>query len=283
MKIRGHQVDARTILVHVIAWGVAVAWIIPFVGVLMTATRPFSEVAAGWWDFTPLTLSLQNFVDAFFHPSFPIWRGYVNTAIVAVPATLIPLLVAAMAGYGFSRFSFPIRNYIFLFVVLLMAVPQQMVVIPLFQTMDSVGLIDNHLSLILLHSAWALPWMILFMRNFFGSLPPEIEEAARVDGATDFQVFFRIVLPMAIPAFASAMVLQFMWVWNDFFFALIFMLSSEKLLATQLVPLIGRRQFGTDWGLLTAGSVLVMLIPLIVYGLLQRFYIRGMIGWTVRG
>ena len=282
MKARRRRIKPRTIIIHVIAWGIAGAWMIPFLGIFMTAIRPVSEISRGWWNFDVFNPTLSNFVDALTHPTFAIPSGYVNSLLVAVPATLAPLLVAALAGYAFARFSFPIRDYLFLTIVLLMAVPQQMVAIPLFRLMLNINLVDNHLGLILLHSAWALPWIILFMRNFIGALPIEVEEAAKVDGASDLQIFFRIVLPMALPALAAVAVLQFMWVWNDFFFALILILDPNKFLATQLVPNLAAGERITDWGLLSAASILVLLVPLLLYFLLQRYYIRGMIGWTVK-
>ncbi|MFQ5905899.1 MAG: carbohydrate ABC transporter permease [bacterium] len=283
MRRRRARIGWRTIAIHAIAWTVAIVWTIPFIGVFMTAIRPVGEIFRGWWNFAEFSPSFGNFVDVLLHPTFPVARGYLNSLLVAVPATLIPMFVATLGGYAFARFRFPTRDYLFLTIVLLMAFPQQMVAIPLFQLMVNVDLVDTHLGLILLHSAWGLPWIILFMRNFLGALPVEVEEAAKVDGASDFQVFFRIVLPMALPALASVAVLQFMWVWNDFFFALILMFTPEQLLATQLIPKIGAGQFIVDQGLLSAGSILVLLVPLLLYVLLQKYYIRGMIGWTVKG
>lgn len=283
MRRGAPRIKGRTIAIHAVAWTVAVAWTIPFIGVLMTAIRPVGEIVRGWWTFGAFNPSFDNFAAVLTHAIFPIPRGYLNSLLVAVPATLIPIFVAALGGYAFARFRFPTRDYLFLTIVLLMAFPQQMVAIPLFQLAVSANLVDTHLGLILLHSAWGLPWIVLFMRNFLGALPVEVEEAAKVDGASDFQVFFRIVLPMALPALASVAVLQFMWVWNDFFFALILMFSPERLLATQLIPKIGSGQFIIDQGLLSAGSILVLLVPLLLYFLLQKYYIRGMIGWTYKG
>ncbi len=205
-----------------------------------------------------------------------------NSFLVAIPATVIPLLVASLAGYGFARFRFPIRDYLFLTIVLLMAIPQQSIAVPIFQIMNSFGLVDSHFGLVLVHSAWGLAWIILFMRNFFSTLPAEIEEAARVDGASDFKIFYKIVLPMTLPALASVTVLQFMWVWNDFFLALILIYSPEKLLATQRIPLM-RGVYFIDWGVLSAASILLMAVPVVIFALLQKYYIRGMIGWTIKG
>jgi multiple sugar transport system permease protein len=164
-----------------------------------------------------------------------------------------------------------------------MSLPQQSVVVSLFQIMNNFRLIDNYLSLILVHSAWGLPWIILFLRNFFLTLPIEVEEAARIDGASDFKIFRKIVLPMSLPALASVVVLQFMWVWNDFFLAKVFIYEESLLLATQRVELIGRGVFRVNWGVLTAGSIIVMIVPILIFVLLQRYYVRGMVGWTVKG
>jgi multiple sugar transport system permease protein len=277
MKIR-----KTTIIVHIIAWSAALIWILPFLGVLMAAIRPFPEILHGWWNFAEFNPSFNNFVKAWNHSSAPLGPGMLNSFLVAIPSTIIPMFVAALAGYGFARFSFPIRDYIFLTVVLIMALPQQMIAVPIFQIMNSLRLVDNYIGLILVHSAWGLAWIILFMRNFFLRLPIEVEEAAKVDGASDFKIFYKIVLPMALPALASVAVLQFMWVWNDFFLALILISSPDKYLATQRIPYM-REVHHVDWSVLSAASILVMLVPILIYVLLQKYYIKGMIGWTVKG
>ncbi len=274
-----------TIVLHIIAWSVALLWILPFLGVFMASIRPFDEIFRGWWIFDPFNPSLNSFARAWNHPTFPLGRGILNSFIVATPSTIIPLFVGALAGYGFARFSFRIRSYLFMTIVLLMALPQQSVVVPLFKIMVNLRLIDNYFSLVLIHSAWGLPWIILFMRNFFTTLPIEVEEAARVDGASDFKIFYKIVLPMALPALASVVVLQFMWVWNDFFLARVFIYEESMLLATQRVEYVGREgPYGlVDWGVLSAASIIVMIVPILIFVLLQKYYVRGMIGWTVKG
>jgi multiple sugar transport system permease protein len=277
MKIR-----KSTIIVHIIAWSAALIWILPFLGVFMAATRPFSEISHGWWNFADFNLSFKHFVEAWNNPTNPLGPGVLNSFLVAIPSTFIPILVASLAGYGFARFSFPIRNYLFLTIVLIMAIPQQMIAVPIFQIMASLGLVDNYIGLILVHSAWGLAWIILFMRNYFLTLPVEIEEAARVDGASDFKIFYKIVLPMALPALASVAVLQFMWVWSDFFLAQILIYDPDMLLATQRVSRM-RGKYTVSWDLLSAASILVMIVPILIYALLQKYYVKGMIGWTVKG
>jgi multiple sugar transport system permease protein len=277
------KLSKTTIILHIIAWSVALLWILPFLGVFMASIRPFREILRGWWTFDPFNPSLNSFIEAWNHPIWPLSRGILNSFIITIPSTLIPLFVGALAGYGFARFSFRIRTYLFMTIVLLMALPQQSVVVPLFQIMVNLRLINNYLSLVLVHSAWGLPWIILFMRNFFSTLPIEIEEAARVDGASDFEIFYKIVLPMSLPALASVVVLQFMWVWNDFFIATIFIYEPSTMVATQLVPLVGRGVYIVDWGLLSASSIIVMIVPIVIFVLLQKYYVKGMVGWSVKG
>ncbi len=272
----------KTIVLHIIAWSVAFLWLLPFLGVFMASIRPFSEILRGWWTL-PINASLNSFAGAWNDPTYPLSRGILNSFIVAIPSTIVPLFVGALAGYGFARFSFRIRSYLFMTIVLLMALPQQSVVVPLFQIMVNLRLIDNYLSLVLVHSAWGLPWIILFMRNFFSTLPIEVEEAAKVDGASDFKIFYKIVLPMSLPALASVVVLQFMWVWNDFFLAKIFIYEESMLLATQRIEFVGRELYRVNWGVLSAASIIVMIVPIVIFVLLQKYYVKGMIGWTVKG
>jgi len=156
-----------------------------------------------------------------------------------------------------------------------------MIAIPIFQLMKNLNLLNTYTGLFLIHSAWGIPWIIFFLRNFFITLPIEIEESAKIDGASDFVVFTRIILPVSWPALISSIVLQFMWVWSDFFLALILVYTPSKLLATQRIPLM-RGQYHVDWGVLTAASIVSMIAPLFIFAFLQKYYIKGLIGWTTK-
>lgn len=277
MKIR-----KSTIIAHAIAWSVSLIWIIPFLGVFMASIRPFDEVLSGWWNFESFHLTSQGYLGAWNHPTAPLSRAMLNSLIVTIPSTFLPILVAALAAYAFARFKFPSRDLLFLLIVLLQTVPQQMVIIPIFNLMLRLGLLNNYLGLILLHSSFGLPWMILFLRNFFSVLPVEVEEAARIDGASYFKIFYKIVLPMSLPALASIIALQFVWVWNDFFFALALIQNPRLKLATQAIPvMIGRYEI--NWTIISAASIMVMIIPVVVYVVLQRYYVRGLVAGAVKG
>lgn len=270
---------ATVILLHMFALAIGLVWIIPFFGLFMTSIRPYNEVIYGWWDFSSFTVTFDNFVRAWTHDTASLADGMRNSFAIALPATIAPIFLASTAAYGFVRFRFPLKNYMFLTIIALMSLPQQMIAIPLFKLMKGLDLLDTFSGLVLVHTAWAVPWILFFMRNYFTTLPVEIEEAAQVDGASDFTIFFKIILPVSIPALTSAAVLQFIWVWSDFFMALILLFDPNKLLATQRVPLMRGVHF-VDWGLLSASAVLTMVVPILVFGFLQQYYVKGMVGWT---
>jgi multiple sugar transport system permease protein len=271
-----------TALTHLLAWVIALVWIIPFLGVFMASIRPYEEVISGWWNFDSFHPTVNSYLAAWSHRTAPLSRALLSSFVVAIPSTFIPILVAALAAYSFARFRFPTRDMLFLTVVLLQTIPQQMVIIPIFKTMFTLGLWNTYIGLILIHSAFALPWQILFLRNFFSVLPVEVEEAALIDGASFFKIFYKIVLPMSLPALASIIALQFVWVWNDFFFALILISEPNMKLATQAIPVMRGRYF-IDWSLLSAASIIVMVVPVIVYAALQKYYVRGIVAGAVKG
>ncbi len=281
--MKGTSVFARrkssTMALYVAAGVAALIWLIPFLGVFMASIRPLSEISRGWWRFEQFSPTLRNYVGAWNHPAAPLGKGMLNSLRVAVPATILPLVIASIAAYGFARFRFRLRDLLFMAIVALMTLPQQMIAVPIYRIMRGLGAVDSYTGLVLVHAAWGLPWIMYFMRNYLTTVPIEVEEAAKVDGASDLRVFLQIVMPMSLPAVASAAVLQFMWVWSDFFLALILLYSPDKLLATQRVPLL-RGVYHVDWGVLSAGSVIVMAVPIVVFALMQRYYIRGMVGWT---
>lgn len=274
-----------TIIVHLIAWAVSLVWLIPFLGVFVTSIRPYAEVQFGWWNFQSFNPTLESFFNAWNNPTQPLVslsRGMQHSLIVTIPATFIPIFVAALAAYSFARFSFPTKDMLFLLIVLLQTIPQQMVILPVYNLMNTLGLLNTYVGLILLHTAFALPWQILFLRNFFSTLPVEVEEAALIDGASYFKIFYRIVLPMSLPAIASIIALQFLWVWNDFFFALTMMQDPSMRLATQIIPALKGRYY-IDWSLLSAASIIVMIVPVALYVALQRYYVRGITTGAVKG
>jgi multiple sugar transport system permease protein len=283
IKLPSKKPKLSTVIVHLVAWFIAIIWLIPFLGVLIASVRPFNEVQFGWWNLQPFTFTLKNFVDVWVGATtVPLSNAMLNSLVVTIPATFIPILISALAAYSFARFRSRTKDTLFLVLVLLQTIPQQMVIVPIFVLFKNLSLLNNYIGLILLHSAFALPWQILFLRNFFSALPIEIEEAALVDGASHFKIFWRVVLPLTLPALASLISLQFVFVWNDFFFALTTIFNPSAKLAPQVIPLlIGR--LNLNYSLLAAGSILVMIIPVAIYLALQRYYVRGLTAGAVKG
>jgi multiple sugar transport system permease protein len=284
-RLTGRKVTGFTILIHIVAWMIALIWIIPFLGVFFASIRPYSEVQFGWWNINPFHLTFYNFVDAWNGISAsnaPLSRALLNSLLVTVPATFLPIFVAALAAYSFARFKSRVKDLLFLVLVLLQTIPQQMVIVPIFTMFSNWHLLNNYVGLILLHTAFGLPWQVLFLRNFFSTLPIDIEEAARVDGASYFKIFRRIVLPLTLPALASLVSLQFVFVWNDFFFALVIITNPAMRLAPQIVPVLQGRLI-LNWSLLAAGAMLVMIVPVAIYIALQRYYVRGLTAGAVKG
>jgi len=279
MLIKDKKIRWERVAVHVVAWLAGLVWIIPFMGILMASIRPQSELIHGWWNLSEVNLSFDNFANAWNHPTAPIGEGLKNSLIVTIPATIFPLIIATLAAYGLLRLHFPGQRLILIGIVLLLSIPQQMVAVPLFRILLDMHILNTFIGLIVVHSSWGLIWITIFMRNFLTTLPIEVEEAASLDGANRFQIFYKIVLPLSLPGLASVAALQFTWVWNDFFMALITLYEPNLLVATQRIPLL-KGQYNVDWGVLSAASILVTSIPLLVYVFLQRYYIKGLVGWT---
>lgn len=269
----------KQVIINIGAWTAGLIWIIPFMGILMASIRPQRELIYGWWNFEEVNISIDNFGNAWNHPTAPIGEGLKNSLIVTVPATILPIIIGTLAAYGLMRLRFPGRRIMLVGIVLLLSIPQQMVAVPLFQTLLDFKLLNTYQGLIIVHTAWGIIWITIFMRNYLTTLPPEVEEAASLDGANRFQIFMKIILPLSLPGLASVSALQFTWVWNDFFMALITIYDPAKLVATQRIPLL-KGQYSVDWGVLSAASLLVTAIPLLIFVSLQKYYVKGLIGWT---
>ncbi len=281
LKSKGKRISFQRIAVHIVAYLAGLVWIIPFMGILMASIRPQRELIHGWWNLSEVNISFDNFVYAWNHPAAPIGQGIKNSLLVTIPATILPLIIATLFAYGLLRLRFKGRKFLLVIVVLLLSIPQQMVAVPLFQTLINFDIINTLFGLIITHTAWGLIWITIFMRNYLMTLSPEYEEAASLDGANRLQIFFKIIMPLSLPGLASVAALQFTWVWNDFFMALITIYEPDLLVATQRIPLL-KGQYSLDWGVLSAASLLVTAIPLLIFVVLQKYYIKGLIGWTLK-
>ena len=210
-------------------------------------------------------------------------RAFLNSVTVAVPATVIPITLAAFAAYGFAWMKFPGRKMLFALVVGLLVIPLQIALIPLLRDYVALHVNGTFLAVWLAHTGFGLPLATYLLFNYISELPRDILEAAFVDGASHFTIFTQLIVPLSIPALAAFAIFQFLWVWNDYLVALIFIGASptNQLLTQRLAEIVGSR--GQDWHLLTAGGFLTMALPLIVFLSLQRYFVRGLLAGSVKG
>jgi alpha-glucoside transport system permease protein len=262
--------------VNVILLVIAVFWLVPTVGLLLTSFRSAGDNAAsGWWTvFTkPAELTIQNYANLLSNPT--ITGSFWNTIVIAVPTTLLVVAIGALAAYAFAWLHFPARDWLFIAVIVLLAVPLQVALIPLARLFGALGIFGSVVGVILFHTAFGLPFAIYLLRNFFIQIPEEMLEAARIDGARDWRIFFQIMLPLALPAIASLAIFQFLWTWNDMLVALIFTNSDSQPLTVAIQSQL--RQFGANIDVLSAGAFLSMLVPLIVFFAFQRYFVQALL------
>ncbi len=273
----------RTVI-HVALALIGLIWLVPTLGLLVTSFRPRSDIqSTGWWDISNLHLTVDNYRQVL--EAQGMLQAFANTVFIAVPSTLLPLGICALAAYAFSWMRFPFRDTLFLIVVGLLMVPVQVAFIPLLtafrELVPGLELTRGYGAVWLAHTAFALPFGIFLLRNFFITLPPDMIEAARIDGASDAWIFRKIVVPVSVPAIAAYGIFQFLWVWNDLLMALIFVQDASKYPMTRAIQNL-LSQYGTEWHLLAAGAFLLMIVPLIVFFSLQRYFVQGLLAGSIK-
>jgi alpha-glucoside transport system permease protein len=267
--------------VHVALLLIAVIWLVPTVGLAVTSFRPRSEIqSSSWWSsLTDFNFTLHNYDLVLSNAK--MGSAFVSSLMITIPSTILPLILAAMAAYAFSWIRFRGRDTIFLLVVALMVVPIQMALVPLLQRFRDFGLADWYWGIWLAHTAFGLPLGIFLLRNFFITLPRDLIEAAKVDGASHARIFLKVVLPLSVPALASFAIFQFLWVWNDLLMALIFVQNSDLWPMTIRINQM-QSTYGIEWHLLSAGAFLLMIVPLAVFFALQRYFVQGLLAGSVK-
>ncbi len=266
--------------VNIILIALGLLWLLPTLGLFFTSLlNPRDLAEGGWWQvFTePSKLTFENYSNLVDNEGMK--SAIVTTIWITIGATIIPILVAALAGYAFAWLEFPGRDWFFLAVIALLLVPVQMALIPIFELYDTTGLYDSIPGLILFHSAFALPFAIFLLRNFFAGIPKDLMEAARIDGASELRIFFRLILPLGLPAVASLGIFQVLFVWNDLLVGLVLAQNNQPIapeIASQL------RQFAANLEVIAPASFFSAIIPLAFFLAFQRYFVQGLLAGSVK-
>ena len=277
----------RRIPLHFVVIFLMVVWLIPTIGLLVNSFRPPDAVtSSGWWTaiFSPSQFTLDNYAHVLAQSNMS--AGFVNSLFISIPATVIPIMVAAFAAYAFAWMKFPGRDILFVVVVGLLVVPLQSTFIPILQLYGPKGLniAGSFLAVWLAHTGYGLPFAIYLLRNFMGELPREVFESAAIDGASPVTAFFRLALPMTVPAIAALAIFQFLFTWNDLLVALVYIGAQNPdnvpltIVVSNLVS-----SLGGGWQYLAAAAFVTMALPLAVFLALQRYFVRGIVGGAVKG
>ena len=263
-----------------------VMWLIPTIGIIVTSFRtPDAANTSGWWTVITSPLDLDQYTLAGYRQA---WSGgmanaFLNSLAVTLPAVVIPILVAGFAAYAFTFMTFPGRDLLFSLVVALLIVPVQVALTPLVRLYGDLGLNGTYAAVYLAHIGFNMPLAVFILRSYMATLPTAVIESAKVDGASHFQIFWRVVLPLSVPALAAFAIFQFLWVWNDLLIALLYLGTGERQVVTvALGGLIGSNQI-YGWQVVTGGAIITMAVPVLVFVSLQRYFVRGLTAGAVGG
>ncbi|MGZ8481227.1 MAG: carbohydrate ABC transporter permease [Candidatus Limnocylindria bacterium] len=268
---------------HIILGLIGLVWLVPSVGLLITSFRPSADMrATGWWTvlFEP-RFTISNYERVF--EAEGMGQAFLNSLFITVPSTLLPLIVASMAGFALAWVRFPFRDTAFLVIVAMLMVPVQIGFIPLVAGMreTNIPLLSSYAGVWLAHTAFALPFGIFLLRNFFITLPRDLVEAARIDGASNVGIFRTIIVPLSVPAIAAYGIFQFLWVWNDLIMSLVYVQRNAlQPMTVEVTQLLGT--YATEWSLLAAAAWLIMIVPLVVFISLQRYFVQGLLAGSVK-
>jgi alpha-glucoside transport system permease protein len=276
---------AASPVVRIVLLLLCLLWLIPTIGIIVTSFRtPDAANTSGWWTVISSPLDFSQYTTANYREA---WNGgmgnaFINSFAVVLPATVIPIMIAAFAAYAFTFRYFPGRDTLFVVVVALLVVPNQVALVPLLRLYTDTGLTGTYAAVYLAHIGFGMPLAIYILRNYMSTLPKAVIESAKIDGASHFKTFWKLIVPMSVPALASFAIFQFLWTWNDLLIALLYLGPGEREVVTVTVAgLVGQQNQG--WQLLTAGAILSMIVPVAVFVSLQRYFVRGLTAGSVKG
>jgi len=270
--------------VHTFLIIICIIWLTPTMGLLISSFRPRHLIlSTGWWKAfsLPLKFTLENYLHVIQQAN--MGQSFFNSLMITIPATVMPILIAAFAAYAFSWMKFRGRDTLFLMIIALLVVPIQMTLIPVLRLFNFLNLTGTFGGLWIAHTAYGLPFAIYLLRSFIGGIHSDIFESAFLDGASHFQIFYRIVLPVSVPAIASLAIFQFMWVWNDLLVALIYLGGTPEVAPMTVTISNLVNSYGGGWEFLTSAAFISMLLPLLIFFSLQRYFIRGILAGSIKG
>lgn len=286
MKVNQKRTSRGSFIVLFI---LAVIWLIPTIGLFITSIREKTEAQrSGWWVvlLDPLSQNWDLGSYAQVLTESNLGSSFISSMAVTVPATILPLLFAAYAAFGFTFLKFRGREFYFALIIGLLVVPIQGALVPVlkmfiaFTNKTGIEISGQYAAAWFVHSSFAMPLAIYILRNYMMTIPNTLIEAARVDGASNFTIFWRLVLPISVPALASFAIFQFLWVWNDYLIAFVFVGNERSVLTYTLLTMLG--QYGEGWQAVAAGSFISMSVPLLIFFTLQRFFVRGLTAGAVK-
>jgi alpha-glucoside transport system permease protein len=270
-------------LLHIVVIVLCMLWLLPTLGLFVSSFRPRNQIAlSGWWTAFngPLSFTLKNYQNVLGRAN--MGRSFLNSLIISLPATIIPISIASFAAYAFAWMRFKGKEILFIVVIGLLVVPIQMTVIPVLRLFNALGLTGTFVGIWLAHTAYGLPFSIYLLRNFIQELPLSMLESAFIDGASHPKVFLSLVLPTSLPAIASLAIYQFMWVWNDLFVALIYLGGTPEVSPLTLTMANMVNSYGGGWEYLTAAAFISMAFPLLVFFSMQKYYVKGILAGSVK-
>ncbi|MCF8000355.1 MAG: carbohydrate ABC transporter permease [Halanaerobiales bacterium] len=275
------------IIINVLLLTIMFIWILPTLGLLITSVRPASEVSSsGWWTvlnsplkFTQFTL--DNYQKVLNVNNMDI--AFRNSFIIAIVATILPVGIASFAAFGLAKLRFRGRMVIYGIIVGLLVIPLQMTFIPILRIFNTLNINGTFLAVWIAHTGYGMPFAVFMLYNFFSSLPDDLFEAAYIDGASMWTVYYKLALPLSVPALASLIIFQFLWTWNDLLVALIYLGGTQDVapVTIRLANMVG--SYGQNWHVLTAGAFISIVVPLIMFFSLQRYFVKGILAGSVKG
>lgn len=269
-------------LIHTTLVVVALLWLEPTVGLLITSLRPREAISSsGWWMiFVEPRFTVRNYEAVL--TAQGMGNAFLNSFKITIPSTIIPVFIASLAAYALAWIDFRGRQAVFLVIMTLLVIPLQTTLVPVLQLFNLLGMTGTYIGIWLAHTGYGLPFAIYLLRNFFASLPKELLEAVKIDGGSNWTIFLRIIIPLSVPALASLMIFQFMWVWNDLLVALVFMSGPKTQPVTvRMQALLGT--YATEWDIMSASAFISMAVPLLVFFTLQRYFVTGITAGSVKG